>query len=154
MKIFIAISAFCYSFLFINTVQGEEAVKPGFVVAFESGKSVRVILPPNCKIEASAKYSEISYFIIYRNSKGFGSNFEMILSVQLDKSDPLENPVISIILFGSDFYDIKTRRWVEDVKAIDGKIHFLLAQYDREKLPADVSRSWLTLAAIEKLLNK
>ena len=104
-----------------------------------------LILPKRCRISKTLHADKIQYLLIFRDRVGWGSDFEMMLSISIGEINGKEAPVIRILISEKDLRVKGVVKWVEDVRLNDGIIEVMVAQYNSEKLPSDVKRSWISL---------
>ncbi len=119
------------------------------VVKLNDTLSAGVILPKRCRVSKTITVNKTQYLLVLRDRAGWGSDFEMMLSVASHEEGGQLMPVTRILVTEKDLRVKGSVRWLEDFRLNAGKIEVLLAQYSSEKLPADVNRSWIGLSEFE-----
>ena len=119
------------------------------VVKLSDTLSAGVALPKRCRVSKTITVDKTQYLLVFRDRVGWGSDFEMMLSVASHEAGGQLMPVTRILVTEKDLRVKGSVRWLEDFSLNAGKIEVLLAQYSSEKLPADVNRRWIGLSEFD-----
>jgi hypothetical protein len=145
MKRFLIIPIFIIINSVISGAEPVAKVENGLIFAnFEGERCIGVGLPKRCELYKQISNGEKLYLLIYKARKSWGSDFEMLISMEKTAGNS-KVCVIKILITEKDLRQKGKVRSLDDIKIVEDKLQLRLAEYDSIKRPTDVHRSWIEL---------